>query len=331
MSIRPNPLSDRPDWLDGHPDVISDVLQTMRFSTLFFGRFDLGAPWALRVPRKPTSSFYVLARGSLRLTVEEVEQPLFLSAGDVVLLPRGSGHLLDDGSRRAPAARDVIPTERLLGPLPLPKLGGAGAVSTLISGCFSFSAGPSHPLLGALPPAFHLPAQEPRATPWLAATVQLIAAESAAPGPGSAIVLGRLADVLLVHSFRLRAALAGPEEVGLRALADPAIAAALGLMHGQLREPWTVERLASSVGLSRSGFAARFHALVGETPLRYLTAWRMMKAALWLRESNDSLPQIAERVGYDSAAAFSKAFKQWRGIGPGEHRRTGEPRTGVDR
>ncbi|WP_375773626.1 AraC family transcriptional regulator [Archangium gephyra] len=308
--------------MDGRIDVVSDVLETMRFTTQLFGRFELGAPWALRVPKKETSSFYVLARGSLRLRVEGVEAPVLLSAGDVVLVPHGAAHVLDDGSRRTLAARDMLSPEQLRGPWLSPlRLGGEGPVSTLVVGCFRFSPGVHSPLFNAFPPAIHLPAHEPGAAPWLAATVQLIAAESASPGPGSAIVVGRLADVLLVQAFRMRVATAGPEGAGLRALADPHIGAALGLMHGRLAEPWTVERLAAAVGLSRSGFAARFHALVGEPPLQYLAGWRMAKAAQWLRETDDSLPQIAERAGYVSAVAFNKAFKRWHGLGPGGYRR----------
>jgi AraC-like DNA-binding protein len=312
--------------MDGHVDVVSDVLETMRFTTLLFGRFELGAPWAIRVPQKETSSFYVLARGGMRLRVEGVETPLLLSAGDVVLVPHGAAHVLDDGSRRTLGPRDIIPSEQLRSPLLSPvRLGGEGPVSTLVVGCFRFSAGVHSPLFNAFPPAIHLPAHEPGAAPWLAATVQLIAAESASPGPGSAIVLGRLADVLLVHALRTRVVTAGPEGAGLRALADPHIGAALGLLHGRLAEPWTVEGLAAAVGMSRSGFAARFHALVGEPPLQYLAGWRMMKAAQWLRETEDSLPLIAERVGYASAVAFNKAFKRWHGVGPGGYRRLSTP------
>jgi AraC-like DNA-binding protein len=315
-------LSERPARGEEPADVVSDVLETMRFTTLLFGRFELGAPWAIRLPRKPNATFYVLARGSMRLRVDGVEQPLLVSAGDVVLVPQGSAHVLDDGARRAPAPRDFIPPEELRGSLLAPlRLGGDGPVSTLITGCFQFSAGVHSPLLSSFPPAIHLPARDARASPWLASTVQLIAAESAAPGPGSALVLGRLADVLLVQALRMRAATASAGEAGLRALADPTIGAALGLMHGRLGEPWTVERLAASVGQSRSGFAARFHSLVGEPPLQYLARWRMAKAAQWLRETDDTLPQIAERVGYVSAVAFNKAFKRWQGIGPGGYRR----------
>lgn len=323
MPVSPNLLPERPGPKDGHVDVVSDVLETMRFTTQLFGRFELGAPWALRVPKKETSSFYVLARGSVRLRVEGEASPLLLSAGDVVLVPHGAAHVLDDGFRRTLSPRDIMSSEQLRGPHPAPvvRLGGEGPVSTLVVGCFRFSAGGHSPLINAFPPAVHLPAHEPGAAPWLAATVQLINAESASPGPGSAIVLGRLADVLLVHALRTRVATTGSEGAGLRALADPHIGAALGLLHARLAEPWTVEGLAAAVGMSRSGFAARFHTLVGEPPLQYLAGWRMTKAAQWLCETDDSLPLIAERVGYVSAVAFNKAFKRWHGVGPGGYRR----------
>ncbi|WP_426756772.1 AraC family transcriptional regulator [Myxococcus sp. Y35] len=315
MPERPSPVADP-------PDVVSDVLETLRLSTVLFGRFELGAPWALRLPKKENATFYVLAHGQMRLRVDGVAPSFQVSAGDVVLVPQGSAHVLDDGTRRAPAARDFIPAEALRGPVAAPcRLGGAGPVSTLITGCFRFSSGVQSPLLASLPPAIHLSAQEPQVASWLSSTVRLIDAESQARKPGSALVLGRLADVLLVQAFRARAETSATDGAGLQALSDPTIGAALGLMHGRLGEPWTVERLAASVGVSRSGFAARFHQLVGEPPLQYLARWRMTKAAQWLRETQDTLPEVAERVGYVSPVAFNKAFKRWHGVGPGGYRR----------
>ncbi len=323
MPTRPSLLPERPNAADRPADVVSEVLETMRFTTLLFGRFELGTPWALRLPKKESAMFYVLAHGQLRLRVDGMARPFQVSSGDVVLVPRGSGHVLDDGGRRTPAAQDFVSAEALRGPVTEPRrLGGDGPVSTLITGCFRFSAGPQSPLLSTFPAAIHLSAREPEVAASLSSTVQLISAESAARRQGSALVLGRLADVLLVQAFRTRAAATFTEGAGLQALADPTIGAALGLMHGRLGEPWTVERLAASVGVSRSGFAARFHQLVGEPPLQYLARWRMTKAAQWLRETDDSLPQVAERVGYVSAVAFNKAFKRWHGVGPGGYRRT---------
>ncbi|MBN9682757.1 AraC family transcriptional regulator [Corallococcus sp. NCSPR001] len=319
MPLRPKELSFRPTPPELETDVVSDVLETLRFKTLLFGRIELGAPWAVRMPRKANASFYVVARGSLRLQVDGLAKPVFLSAGDVVLLPRAPAHTLDDGSRRTPAASDFVPPQ-LLRPSTAP-LGGPGQVTTLVTGCFQFGADPAHPLLRAFPSVIRLSTQDGQGTPSLAATVQLITAETATPGAGSALVLGRLADVLLVHALRAQTALAGAKQAGWKALADPAVGNALSLMHEQPGTPWTVERLARSVGVSRSGFAARFHALVGETPLHYLANWRMIRAARWLRESTDSLDTIAERAGYESAPAFSKAFKRRWGIGPGAYRR----------
>ncbi|RKH34702.1 AraC family transcriptional regulator [Corallococcus praedator] len=310
---------------DEKTDVVSDVLETLRFKTLLFGRFELGAPWALRLPSKVNASFYVVTRGGLRLQVEGSAQPMFLSAGDVVLLPRATAHVLDDGARKVP--RDFIPPQQLRAAAGTDvRLGGPGATTTLITGCFQFGVDPTHPLLRAFPPIIHLSTQESGRASSLAATVQLLSAETAEPGPGSALVVGRLADVLLVQALRAQALLAQSGDAGWKALANPAIGNALALMHEQPGAPWTVERLAAAVGLSRSGFAARFHSLVGETPLHYLSNWRMTRSARWLHESDDSLDAIAERAGYESAPAFSKAFKRRWGMGPGAYRRTPAPR-----
>jgi AraC-like DNA-binding protein len=131
----------------------------------------------------------------------------------------------------------------------------------------------------------------------------------------------RLADVLLVQALRSLVNRGDCRTRGVRAFADPAIGKALGLMHARLAEAWTVETLAAAVGQSRSAFAARFTELVGEPPLQYLARWRMTKAGQLLRESAESLAQIAARVGYQSGPAFHRAFKRWQGVGPGAYRR----------
>ncbi|ACY15491.1 transcriptional regulator, AraC family [Haliangium ochraceum DSM 14365] len=301
---------------------MSDVLEVIRFSTSFFGRFVLGAPWALRIPEKPTSSFYAVAQGQPRLLVNGHAEPLCLAPGDVAIVPRGSGHQFDDGDRRAPPRQGFIDGAALRSATGM--LGGAGAKTILIAGCFTFSVGARHPLLRALPAALHLPAHAPP-RPELAATIQLITAESATPRPGSALILARLADVLLMQALRAQVTLSA--NGGLRALSDPVVGPALSLIHTRYRAPWTVAALATAVGVSRSGFAQRFRALLGEPPLRYLVGWRMTKAAARLRVTSDSVAEIADEVGYASAAAFSKAFKQWAGVGPDAFRRANAPAT----
>ena len=305
-------------------DVISDVLRSAQLTTLFYGRWELGAPWAIHVRQKPTSSFYVLARGRARLTVgtaaatEHRPRSLSVSAGDVVLVPRGAAHVLDDGSCSKPPTRRhhaAIDSEALEQST---RLGGSGPRCSLIVGCFRFASS-EHPLLRALPRAIHLRSDDARSDRRLATAVELMVTESAARGPGSELILGRLADVLLAQALRVLST--DTEGPGWKALADPQVGRALQLVHARFAEPWTVASLGTAVGMSRSGLAARFRELVDETPSSYLARIRMAKAASMLRETNDSVEEIAGQVGYESTPAFRKAFKRHHGEGPGEHRR----------
>jgi AraC-like DNA-binding protein len=333
MPGTPNIVSDRPIVPDGCADVVSDVLNAVRLGAEVFGRFELSAPWALRVPATADHlSFYVVARGGAWLDVESAgrrgaEQRLALSAGDVVLLPHGEPHVLRDPSRAAKTPREVhsVGCPRPTSTEPV-RFGGGGPVTSFVTGAFRFAAPARSVLLESLPPVIHIAAGEATTTPQLAAAVQLILAESAAPGPGSTLVSARLAEILLVHALRAQTTSAKEHERGLCALADPAIGASLRLMHARPQEPWSVERLAREVGMSRSAFAARFTERVGEAPLQYLTRWRMTQAAELLRERDDSVPTIAERVGYRNAAAFMKAFARVEGVGPGAYRRSWKSR-----
>lgn len=329
MHMTPAFLSDRPAESDAGVDVMSEVLDAVHLTTAVFGRLELGIPWRLRVPARDYLSFYVVARGSAWLEIGEpgarVEQALALSLGDAVLLPRGSAHVVRDADRSdaPPVDFDYAGCPRVwIGEAA--RLGGAGPVTSLITGHFTFGTGPRNALLASLPAAIHLPADS-TASPQLAGIVPLILSESTAPGPGGKIVLAHLADLLLIHALRHWMASTSPKSCGLRAVADPAIGTALQLMHARPAEPWTVERLASSVAMSRSAFAARFTELVGEPPLQYLARWRMTTAAQLLNEPNLSVAAVAERVGYANPVAFTKAFSRLQGVGPGAFRRGERP------
>jgi AraC-like DNA-binding protein len=261
------------------------------------------------------------------LLEHEGSAPVSLSAGDVAVVPKGGAHVLRDapGSPIQTLGAGVCSKHRV-SPEPI-RLGGDGARALLIAGAFEFLSGRRTCLLERLPPLIHLPANDPGSAPWLPATVQLFVAESATARPGGSVVMSRLADVLFVQALRAQMTEKACQEHGLPALADPQIGRAMGLMHARLGDAWTVERLAESVGLSRSGFAARFTELVGEPPLQYLARWRMTKAAQALRETDATIPDVAERVGYQSEASFNKAFKRWEGTGPGAYRRTHRERS----
>jgi AraC-like DNA-binding protein len=329
MHATPHLLSDRPAHQDGHTDVLGDILGAVHLTTAVLGRLELGAPWRLQIPARDYLSFYVVARGSAWLQVEAPDEApdahaspaLPLSAGDAVVLPRGSAHVLRDSahSEAPPLAFDYDGCPRILTG-DAARFGGGGPVTALIAGQFTFGAAHRNALLGSLPPAIHLPAAS-TASPQLAGVVPLILSESASPSPGSGIALARLADLLLLHALRHWMTGAGHSSCGLRAVADPAVGGALRLMHARPAEPWTVERLASAVAMSRSAFAARFTQLVGEPPLQYLARWRMTRAATLLREGEQSVAAVATQVGYANPVAFTKAFSRLQGVGPGTFRR----------
>jgi AraC-like DNA-binding protein len=333
MHETPQSLSNRPREPAPDIDVIADLLEVVRLHTVVVGRLELGAPWRLKVPRHEYLSFYIVARGNALLDVSESpgagqavtrQHSLMVSAGDAVLLPRGSAHVLRDATRSEgpPVQFDYQDCPRgVIGEAGAARLGGDGPVTVLIAGRFEFGTAPQSALLGSLPPAIHLPADAPTPSPQLAGVVPLILSESATPGPGSSVALGRLADLLLIQALRVWALTTGRTTCGLRALSDPAIGAALRFMHARPAEPWTVERLAAAVAMSRSAFAARFTELVGEPPLQYLARWRMAKAAQLLREREESVAAVAEQVGYANVVTFTKAFARVQGIGPGAYRR----------
>ena len=317
MSRSPKLLLDRPKIAPERAiDVLADILAATRMSTLIHGRLELSAPWGIQFPEANAAHLYVLARGGARLELAGAS-PAILAAGDVALLPHGVRHCLRDAAHSPLRSLDPGECRRHQALEPI-RLGGGGAPTTLVAVAFAFRR---FLLLARLPRVIQIAANDPAASPWLPATAQLLVAESTSGRPGSTVVINRLADVLFVHA--LRTAIDGNPGCGegLRALADPPVARALALMHDRPEETWTVETLASAVGLSRSGFAARFRATVGEPPLEYLGGWRMTKAAQLLRESDDSTSEVAERVGYQSDAAFNRAFKRWEGKGPGAYRR----------
>jgi AraC-like DNA-binding protein len=331
MRKTPESMSDRPETPPQPVDVIAEVMQSVHLSPAVFGRMEMGAPWRLRVPARDYLSFYVVSRGEARLELPDAHPahrgPVALAAGDAVLLPRVSAHVLSSAGVAQTAAAEFdyegcprVPTGQSH------RFGGDGEATSLVAGHFAMGGARRNVLLDTLPPAIHIPAGAPALPPQLAGVVALILAESEAPGPGSSIVLGRLADLLFVHAIRYWIATAGASSCGMRAVTDAPIGAALRLMHGRYAEPWTLARLAAAVAMSRSAFAARFTDLVGEPPLQYLANWRMTRAEQLLREGA-SVARVAEQVGYANAVAFSKAFARLRGTGPGTVRRQHRPTT----
>jgi len=303
-------------------DVLTDVLETVRVGAACYGRVEAAAPWGIGVAGDDhDAKFHVVLSGECLLEVEGHGEPTRLSGGDLVALPHGHAHVLRDAASSA-----VRPLAELFsGPGKCHAslaTGGGGSLTTLVTGFFRFEDRRSNPLLAVLPPVIVLPGELSRNVHWLEPTLKFIACEAASGRPGAQTVISRLADVLFIQIVRgYLASLPAGSSGWLGALGDRQIGSALGFIHQNPELDWTVQSLAAKVAMSRSAFASRFARLVGEPPLAYVTRWRMQKAAGLLRQSNATLADIAERVGYDSEAAFSKAFKRAVGSAPGAYRR----------
>ena len=269
----------------------------------------------------PNGAFHVIIGGKCQLEVDNVPGPVELASGDLILMLRGPGHVLRDSS-----ASPVRPVWEMLPPERLRRHegifgGGGGTVTTIVHGVFLCENQSGSRLLSALPPVLHLKAQEGRLSEWLESITQLLNVETSQHEPGAQAIINHLTQILFIRALRnhMRSPAAGQGN-WLTAVLDPEIGVALGFIHYAPELPWTVASLADAVAISRSAFAARFSALVGEPPLQYLTGYRMQRAAEMLREGRLPIKEVAAKVGYESEAAFGKAFKRAMGMAPGYYR-----------
>lgn len=322
MRVSPHLLSDRPDARHPAADVLSDVIDALRLSAQIQGVYGLGTPFAVSVPPRPDVSVQLImvSRGTAFVSIAR-RKPVALSAGDLLLVPRPETlEFRDAVDSRAPVT--VLSGCQRLQPM---RWGGNGARTTLVGAGLSLAPQPRSRVLQSLPPLILVPANS---SPSMTATAALFLQEASQPREGSFALVSRLAEVLFIEVLRRESEREGAPPGNLRALADPQLAQALGLIHEAPQRAWTIASLGRAVGLSRSAFAARFSAQVGQAPLEYLAHWRMTLAARLLTESTTTLSDIATSVGYGSEAAFSKAFARIIGQPPGAFRRAGLKRVG---
>jgi AraC-like DNA-binding protein len=345
-------------------DVLSDTLQVVRLTGAVFLDASLAAPWAfessppselaqyLRLPTDCIALFHILVRGQGWFSVPGYA-PVLLRSGDAILLPHSTPHLISSGHRTTP-----VPIAAVLPPYPAGRIvavgtRGQGEVSQLICG-FLHCDQRFNPLLGALPtlivvrpcqnedengtfttetgknrkasgaPAAMLPVA---AGEWLETTLRHTVEEALSGRPGNAEMLARLSEILFVEVVRrYMQQLPSANHGWLAGVRDPIVGQALRLLHAQPERAWTVEELAQEVAVARSTLAQRFTALIGESPMHYLAGWRIQLAKYHLKQSNVRLADIATRVGYDSEAAFSRAFRRHVGHPPAAWREAGENR-----
>ena len=304
----------------GDPDGLSELLLRLTVSSTVYCFF-MTSPWGFKVPPRPAPAFHILTSGGGWLEVDGQPQPIRLSAGDLVILPRGDGHLVRDSPKTStlPWLGSILETT-----LPVNgqlSLGGGGRRSELLCGGFAIDPIGGRQLLPALPPVIHLRGSEGLAPEWLVGLIRMIATEMAASGPGSEAVVTRLTDALLAQAVRHSLVEIDRTLDQAAAFTDPQIAKALRLMRDRPDHPWTVPEIAGAVSMSRSTFAERFRAAMGESPMQHLTRYRMSRAAEYLRNTNAGIREIARLTGYDSEVSISKAFRRQFGVAPGAYRK----------
>jgi AraC-like DNA-binding protein len=308
-------------------DPLADVFDLSRVSGAVMAQLLAREPWGVAVDPVPGAVFHALVAGSCWLRMAD-RAPQRLMPGDVVLLPTNTPHELVsavDGTSESLSRFEKDMRRTPDGDVPID---GPGATTRVLCAAYDYDHDVAHPLMSQLPPVLYVPAGLPGDDGAVTATLRLLALELGGRPPGSRAAVGRLIDVMLIHVMRawLRMQEEDHETGWLLALRDPVLAGAMGCIHAQPGEPWTIDSLARQVNVSRATLARRFGELVGETPLGYLTRWRMDLAAQRLRDTEDTVAAVAATVGYRSEYAFSRAFTRQRGVAPGRYRRQARER-----
>jgi AraC-like DNA-binding protein len=339
-------------------DVLSEVLRVVRLSGAvhFCGEFT--HPWAfstsppqllaarLGIPDGTVTPFHIFVGGACWVTPQGLPATL-IETGDVIILPRGDQHVMASDPAIPPVPIKDIYTQVTKERITVLKHGGGGDCSRFICGYLQ-SDQQFDPLLQSLPALLCIrsrngaltletldaagrrtyPIENHREAEWWHASLRYLIGETDVPGPGNRAVLARLAESLFVEVLRWQFRYAAQGHDGwLAGLQDPQVGRVLGMLHALPHRPWTVDELAKEVGMSRAVLAKRFVDLVGQSPMQYLAGWRMHLARHLLRESNLDIGEIAGRVGYDSDAAFNRAFRRLVGAPPATWRQATDSRS----
>ena len=311
----------KPREIPGLADPLGETLHMLRLNGSLYCRSELTAPWGIDMPSfAGYMIFHVVTSGHCWLEIEG-EEPRLLQQGSLTLVPHGNGHCI----RSSPGARAMplfdIPVERVSDRYEVMRYGGDGDLTQLTCGVVSFDQLAGQQLVAQLPEVLQIDSWDEEEDSWLQSTLRFISREARELRPGGETVITHLADILIIQAIRTWIDQAPEADQGwLAALRDKQVGRALAAIHREPEKDWTVDSLAREVGMSRSGFSARFTSLVGESAKRYLTQWRMQLARAQLQQTSDSLSVLADRLGYQSEAAFCRAFKRVYGVPPGSFR-----------
>ncbi|HZT54765.1 MAG TPA: AraC family transcriptional regulator [Burkholderiaceae bacterium] len=314
-------------------DALSAVLKALRLETGIFLEAEFTAPWCIdSAPGREVQSllprtehlaiYHLLVQGSCRARLPEDDAEVALAAGDLIMFPHGDGHLLGSDLTRAPVRASGLVQKSPAGGIARIDHGGGGARTRFVCGYLACDWRMCRPMLAALPRMLRVPLGESAGAAWITSTIQRAAEESRAPRAGTEAVLVKLAELLFVEAIRCHIeSIPEDQRSWLAALRDPQVSRALRLLHADPARQWTVDDLGREAGISRSSLAERFALLIGEPPMQYLTRWRLALAARALQEGDETILRVADEVGYESEAAFNRAFKREFGMPPATWRR----------
>lgn len=314
-------------------DVLSEVLRVVRLEGALFFNAEFSAPWCLSSARSADVAPYLSVaadhliiyhfltegRAYARLADGSREE---LTAGDIVIFPHGDAHFLGNGAPAKPV--DSVSTfgKELAQGFKLVRFGGGGEITRFVCGYMACEPRLSEVFLAGLPPLLKVHVAQEPAGQWLEHSIRFSVDEVAASNAGSHLVLAKLSELLFVETLRRYINALPPDQTGwLAGARDPVIGQALALLHKEPARPWTISQLARRVGLSRTRLAERFRHFLAESPIAYLTKWRLKLGAELLLSTEDSIAEVATAVGYGSEATFNRAFKREYACPPAQYRR----------
>jgi len=300
---------------------LSDVFGSMRIRGATYKRLEATAPWGFRFSggMGPRVRFVLVVRGSALLRFKNQRRAISLSGGDLfIFILNDEPYTLMDHPRSAVVDSSEVTKLEMDGVI---HYGGGGPLTTFVSGSFAMSTFGAPPISTILPGFLRLRLEQNRSHAFQS-VLDLLAAETAQPGIGSSWLISHLYESLFLYAIRAYAnSHAAPQKGWLAAMSDKHLGKAIEAMHSGLDERWSVESLAREARMSRSAFALRFKAILGQTPLGYLTQWRMYRAGALIRANNTTLAEVASAVGYQSESSFSRVFRREMGLAPREYRR----------
>lgn len=314
-------------------DVLSDILDTLRLRGTLYFAIELHCPWGLRVPSyRRVARFHLVSRGSLWVRVHGQTELVHLETGDLILVPHGAEHeLLGALDSAVVSVDEAVTAAGFTGTGTLVHgIADSGAPTRLLCGHFEYDEGLDHMLLSQLPPSLVMRWDADVRDSPLESAFRFITREVQLGEPGHQAVVRRLSEVLFFQCVRAWFKRADVTSGLLTALADPRLARALAAIHEEPAQAWSLDSLCSRAAMGRSAFAERFREVLGETPLRYLTLWRIQRAKRLLAESDLTRDRIASLVGYESAASLSRVFQKIAGVSPGAYRRAAREHAGRD-